>query len=107
MAKSHKGPCARGTIHYANEAPPYGGSQLSAQHTRTHRNMSMLRSQVLSLILMLNLPSLVTATSAKPATKKKGKATRGKQDEQRGQEMEELNRGNKKKQPTLSSAPPD
>lgn len=73
MAKTHKRPCARGTIHYANEVPPYGESQLSAQHTNAHTqahahththtqgNMSTLRSQVLSLIFMLNLQSLVTS----------------------------------------------
>lgn len=38
MAKTHKRPCATGTIHYANEAPPYGESQLSAQHTHAQKH---------------------------------------------------------------------
>lgn len=36
MGTTHKRPCARGTILYANEAPPYGESVEHATHTQKH-----------------------------------------------------------------------
>lgn len=87
MAKTHKRPCARGTIHYANEAPPYGESQLSAQHTHTHTREHVYIEE----------PSAFPhfhAKSAKPCnkqsllslrqSKKQRKETRGKQNGRRG-----------------------
>ena len=44
-----------------------------ALHTHTHRSMSTLKSQVLSLIFMLKLQSLVAGISAQTATEKKKK----------------------------------
>lgn len=80
MAKTHKGPHARGTIHYANEVTPYGENPLSSlsrslADLRVPRNMPTLKSQVLSLMFMLNLQRLVTAISV--CNRKKGKWMRG------------------------------
>lgn len=39
IAKIHRRPCARGTIHHANEVTPYGGSRLSARNTCTNQQI--------------------------------------------------------------------
>lgn len=111
MAKTHKGPCARGTIHYANEAPPYGESQLKAPHTHTHTEHVYTQE-----------PSAAFphfhAKSAKPCNKQSllslrqrvGGRTRGKTEREErvkdgwGGKRQKLNRGNKRNQPTPSSS---
>lgn len=60
MAKTHKRPCAGGTIHNANEAPPYGESQRSAQHTHTHTQRKHVDSEEPSAFVHFH------AKSAKP-----------------------------------------
>lgn len=85
MVKTHKRPCARGTIHYANEAPPYGESQRSAH---MHGNMSAPGSQVLPLIFMLNLQKPCNSYLCSVCAEKRREENR-----MRGPEMDREGRG--------------
>lgn len=105
MAKTHTSPCAEGTIRYANKAPPYGGSQLSIQHTHPHVHThppTYTHPHVhTQKHVYIEKPSAVLhfhAKSAKPCNgylylvcgegKKRGRETREKENERRGQEMD-------------------
>lgn len=117
MAKTHKRPHAKGTIYYANEVTPYGEnplSTLSLSHRPTRAEEHVYFEEP-STLPYFHAKSAKNCNSylCSVCNRKKGKQMRGKQNEKRGQEMdnEEKSRrligGNKRNQPKLSSAATD